>query len=184
MGDFVPERREEDYDECIVCEKDTMRKCAICNGAMICSMNCQQIALLDNVDSGHSAECFTDTTADMLYLDVLNNRLPMNARTIHDFHFTWFLKLTDRRKLLDIYATIIRKADVTPREMDVWVKEKKLFERIAMLFYNSSQLMSLEDLGWLKGTHLWTYGLSKTTQAAFEVIIFRQQRLQSQFRRA
>lgn len=164
--------------ECIVCKQATVRKCAICNDVPICSMTCQQIAVIDDVDTEHSDECSIDTSADTLYHGVLSNRIPRDAQTINDFDFKWFVKITDRRKLLEIYARTIRQADVTPREMDVWVEEKKLFERIAMLVYTSPKLMSLDDVRWLKRTDLWTRGLSKTTQAVFQDIIFKHVRFQ------
>ncbi|KAF5522576.1 hypothetical protein CGCA056_v007376 [Colletotrichum aenigma] len=179
MGDYVVDSEDEVEvvdDECIICDEATARKCAICNDILICSMNCQQIAVIDDVNSDHFDMCVADTTADTFYKDVLSNRIPKDVQTIDDFKFNWLYKITDRRKLLEIYTTIIRKADVTPREMDIWVAEKKLFERIAMLVYTCPKLMSLEDVRWFKGTNIWTFGLNKTTQAVFQDIISIQER--------
>ncbi|KAH9238325.1 hypothetical protein K456DRAFT_1935136 [Colletotrichum gloeosporioides 23] len=183
IGDFVvdvvdSEDEVEVVDECIICDEATMRKCAVCNDVLICSMNCQQIAVIDDVNSDHFDMCVADTSADTFYKDVLCNRIPRDEQTIMDFQFIWLHDITDRRKLLEIYATIIRQADVTPREMGIWVEEKKLFERIAMLVYTSPTLMSLDDVRWLKETDIWTRGLSKTTQAVFQDIIFKQERFQ------
>lgn len=183
MGDYVVDSEDEVEvevdDECIICDEATTRKCAICNDVLICSMNCQQIAVIDDVNSDHFDMCVADTTADTFYKDVLSNRIPKDVQTIDDFKFNWLHKITDKRKLLEIYTTIIRKADVTPREMDIWVAEKKLFERIAMLVYTCPKLISLEDVRWLKGTNIWTFELNKTTQAVFQDIIS----IQESFRR-
>ncbi|KAH0435748.1 hypothetical protein CcaCcLH18_04702 [Colletotrichum camelliae] len=165
------------FSACVICQRQrTTRKCALCNVVLICSMNCQQVAVLDDVDSKHFATCVSTTdTAKTFYKNVLSNRIPSDAATVNDYQFYWLCTLPDYRKLLKMYAAIIGVMDVTPRELDLWVKEEKLFERIAMLFHCSPNLISLEDVMWLKGTDLWREGLSETARAIFQDVIARKQ---------
>ncbi|EQB45107.1 hypothetical protein CGLO_16062 [Colletotrichum gloeosporioides Cg-14] len=175
------------YDEvccaCIICRrKFTVRKCALCNDALICSMNCQEVAVQDDIHSRHFAICVSKTDASMvfrtaktLYKSVLGNKIPSDAATFNDYQFFWLSSLADQRKLLKIYATIISMKDVTPREWDIWVKENTLFERISMLFHCFPELISLEDLVWLKASNLWTEGLGKTARIICEDVIARKQ---------
>ncbi|KAI8155375.1 hypothetical protein K4K49_003755 [Colletotrichum sp. SAR 10_70] len=167
-------------DECIICKQPTLRTCALCNEVMICSMDCQQIAVIDDVNSDHFDMCVAETSADTLYKDVLSNRIPRDTETFNDYQFYWLFTFIDRRKLLKIYSTMIRKMDVTPHEMEIWVKEHKLFERIAMFFLSRPDLITLDDLTWLKRTYLWTDGFSNTARGIFEDVIARkQEKLQS-----
>ncbi|KAF4845046.1 hypothetical protein CGCSCA4_v006907 [Colletotrichum siamense] len=168
---------------CIICRrKFTVRKCALCNDALICSMNCQEVAVHDDTDSRHFAICVSkiDTspvlrTAKTFYKNVLSNKIPPDMDTFNDYQFFWLGSLADQRKLLKIYATLISMKDVTPRELDIWVKERTLFERISMLFHCFPELISLEDLLWLKASNLWTAGLGKTARVIFEDLIARKQ---------
>ncbi|KAF4874230.1 hypothetical protein CGCSCA1_v006705 [Colletotrichum siamense] len=162
-------------DGCIVCKQPTLRTCALCNDVMICSMDCQQIAVIDDVNSDHFDMCVAETSADTLYKDVLSNRIPRDTETFHDYQFYWLSSFIDRRKLLKIYSTMIRKMDVTPHEMEIWVKEHKLFERIAMILLTRPDLITLDDLKWLKRTDLWTDGLSNTARRIFEDVTARKQ---------
>ncbi|KAK1852391.1 hypothetical protein CCHR01_04937 [Colletotrichum chrysophilum] len=167
-------------DGCIVCKQPTLRTCALCNDVMICSMDCQQIAVIDDVNSDHFDMCVAETSADTLYKDVLSNRIPRDTETFRDYQFYWLSSFIDCRKLLKMYTTIIREMDVTPHEMKIWVKEHKLFERIAMLFLSRPDLIILDDLKWLKRTHLWAAGFSNTARGIFEDVIARkQEKLQS-----
>ncbi|KAF5501123.1 hypothetical protein CGCS363_v006191 [Colletotrichum siamense] len=169
---------------CIICgELETTRKCALCNDVLICSMNCQEVAVRDDVESRHFTICVSkiDTsvvlrTAKTLYKDVLSNKVPSDIDTINDYHFHWFDSSANDRKFLKMYVVIIGTMDVTAHELDLWVKEGKLLERIAMLFHSSPKLVSLEDLMWLKDTRLWSEGLSKTARAIFKDIIARKQK--------
>ncbi|KAK2765823.1 hypothetical protein CKAH01_15572 [Colletotrichum kahawae] len=187
MSEYVVECEEEEEvdvcssvsddmdNECIVCQQPTTRTCSFCNDVMICSMDCQQIAVNDDINSDHFDMCVHDATADTLYKDVLSNRIPRDTQTLQDFQFNWLSNRLAQRKLLGIYVKIIYQADVTPRELEIWVERNKLFERIAMLFLSHPELIGLDDLKWLKRTELWSDGFGKTTRGIFEDVIARKQ---------
>ncbi|KAI8167362.1 hypothetical protein KHU50_006565 [Colletotrichum sp. SAR 10_65] len=164
-----------------------MRQCVLCNDALICSMNCQEVAVQDDTDSRHFAVCVSKIdsspvlrTAKTLYKNVLSNTIPSDMDTLNDFQFYWLSSMADQRKFLKIYQAIISIRNVTPHELDIWVKEKTLFERISMLLHCFPELISLEDLEWLKASDLWTDGLGKTARVIFEDLIARkQEKLQS-----
>ncbi|KDN68143.1 hypothetical protein CSUB01_10615 [Colletotrichum sublineola] len=121
---------------CIVCKRrPTSRKCAQCGNDWICCQSCEEY--MDLVKDSHTdvathmiaCQSRPQTTADIILGAVCRDELPNDPQAEDDYGFSRCRSL-DCYKLLTVYHDLIINLHVTPYELDVWMKENRLYERI------------------------------------------------------
>ncbi|KAI8271240.1 hypothetical protein K4K58_000118 [Colletotrichum sp. SAR11_239] len=138
--------------KCIICgQKNTTRKCTMCSKDLICSIVCQYGATINGINAEHSKLC-TDkprTTADILFKSIIIEQIPTDQKTLSDYRFDDFDDY-GKRQLIAAYKHALIYDDVSTRELDIWMKDNKLFKRMGTVIYLHQSLLSLKELKWFE----------------------------------
>lgn len=130
----------EDSGICIVCKKrPTSRKCAACGNDWVCCKACEMYMIegIGNHEGiiAHMTDCNKrpKTTADIILDALAEDLLPTDKQANSDYVFdrcnpVWLSNA--KSILLTLYHHLMIGLNVTPRELDIWMKEGKLYERI------------------------------------------------------
>ncbi|KAK2038742.1 hypothetical protein LZ31DRAFT_608015 [Colletotrichum somersetense] len=126
----------DDQGTCIVCKRrPTSRKCASCGNDWICYKSCEEYMDLNesNADAGmHRIACQNrpKKTADILLAAIALDELPTDYHAEDDCGLSRCRNTRDPCQLFTLYHDLVVNMYVTPFELDVWMKENKLYKRI------------------------------------------------------
>ena len=137
MTQWLPsdqETMEDDYylDECSVCSRQTSRKCSICNKDAFCRASCEE-----KRSNYHIFTCSKRslTTADYLYRDLADDRIPDDEDVRADFGFKNLLSFNDQSNLLGLYQGLRLSREITVEDVHKWQVEGSLVANIKEYFY-------------------------------------------------
>lgn len=122
-----------DYlDECCICTRMTSRKCSICNKDAYCSESCEE-----KRSGSHIFTCARRplTTADYLYKNITDDRLPDDEDVRKDFGFNHLTSYIDQSNLMGLYKGLWYSDDITAEEIHKWQVEGSLVANIKKYFY-------------------------------------------------
>ncbi|KAL3423505.1 hypothetical protein PVAG01_05252 [Phlyctema vagabunda] len=120
-------------DECSGCSRMTSRTCSVCGKGHFCSQSCE-----DKRSGFHLFTCTKRpiTTADILYEDIADDKLPDSEDVLRDYGFNYFTSFADRSKLLGLYKGIWYSDEITAEDLHRWRVEGSLLAHIKEYFYS------------------------------------------------
>ncbi|KAK0762955.1 hypothetical protein N5P37_004481 [Trichoderma harzianum] len=121
--------------ECSVCERETNRHCQFCNLDWFCRKECQ-----DKMSFRHLTKCSARsiTTADILYSDVIGDRLPQDPETCEHFGFTRCRDGREKSYLSGLYQGLVY-LDVEAIQLNEWREKGILVSKIIEAFSRLSE---------------------------------------------
>ncbi|KAJ6028506.1 hypothetical protein N7540_004082 [Penicillium herquei] len=121
--------------ECHSCGKETFRRCMHCNRDWFCGQKCQGRMSLD-----HLAKCSARsiTTADILFDDVIKDKLPKDEGAREAFGFNRCSHWREEFRLLGLYRGLLlflHDREISPVELDKWQENGTLTREIIERFH-------------------------------------------------
>ncbi|PTB65734.1 hypothetical protein BBK36DRAFT_1202535 [Trichoderma citrinoviride] len=103
--------------ECEICEIETDRRCQFCSLAWFCSRQCQ-----DQMRFRHLTKCSARsiTTADILYEDALEDRIPQDPETLEHYGFARCRDRREQSHLLGLYQGLVRRLRIGAIQLNEW----------------------------------------------------------------
>ena len=113
--------------ECSHCGRETNRNCSQCGKSWYCSESCQK-----EMGIHHFFTCSPGrplNTADYLWLDIIEDRLPEDPQTRIDYGFDRTLSFVEESNLLGLFQGL-RLMDITREQVHQWRLEGLLVDKI------------------------------------------------------
>ncbi|KAH7382685.1 hypothetical protein DE146DRAFT_760518 [Phaeosphaeria sp. MPI-PUGE-AT-0046c] len=139
---------QESYDECSICERQTQRRCSICNQDHFCSEGCEA--------KRYGIHLFTCskrplTSADYLWESLLEDLMPQEEDVLEDFGFNNVLSDGDKHKLLGVYKRLwlTSKGECSAEILHEWPQSGKLEDNIKNFYYSIPEHARGEYFPWL-----------------------------------
>jgi hypothetical protein len=95
------------------------------------------------------------TSADYLYQDCMDDRMPDDPDVLQEFGFENLPSYHDRTKLLGLYLGLTRYLKVTAEELNLWQKDKSLVTNIIRVHNEQTSITGGAYFPWfLQNTHI------------------------------
>ncbi|KAH9238327.1 hypothetical protein K456DRAFT_1720028 [Colletotrichum gloeosporioides 23] len=147
----APQGQSKTKGHCIICGQNTMRKCTMCSISFICTFTCQYGPIIDGLWAEHFKCCVDQpprTTADILFKSIIINQVPTDQKTLTDYRFGTCINNYSKKQLVAAYNSVMLYHNISTRELDIWMKDNVLFERMGTLFYVYPRMILTHKLKW------------------------------------